>query len=79
MKRTEYVHLVIDHTKGFVNDFVHTNNVESFGAILKRGIYGIYHHISIKYLQNYVNEFCFRFNNKDNEDMFDLLLSQAVI
>ncbi len=79
LRKTEYIHLVIDHTKGFVDDFVHTNNVESFWAILKRGVYGIYHHVSVKYLQAYVNEFCFRFNNKDNEDMFDLMLSQAVI
>lgn len=42
LRKTEYIHLVIDHTKGFVEDFVHTNNVESFWAILKRGgIYGI--------------------------------------
>ena len=77
--RTEHVHLVIDHTKGFVNDFVHINNIESFWAILKRGVYGIYHHVSIKYLQNYVNEFCFRFNNRENGDMFDLVLRQAVM
>jgi len=79
LRRTEHVHLVIDHTQGFVNDFIHTNNVESFWAILKRGVYGIYHHVSVKYLQNYVNEFCFRFNNRDNGDMFDLVLSQAVL
>lgn len=79
LRKTEYVHLIIDHTKGFVDDFVHTNNVESFWAILKRGVYGIYHHVSVKYLQAYVNEFCFRFNNKDNGDMFDLMLSQAVL
>ncbi len=77
--RTEHVHLVIDHTKGFVDDFIHTNNVESFWAILKRGVYGIYHHVSVKYLQNYVNEFCFRFNNRENGDMFDLVLKQAVV
>ena len=79
LRKTKYVHLVIDHTKGFVDDFVHTNNVESFWAILKRGVYGIYHHVSIKYLQNYVNEFCFRFNNRENGDMFDLVLKQAVL
>jgi len=79
LRKTEYVHLVIDHTKGFVNDFVHTNNVESFWAILKRGIYGIYHHVSVKYLQTYVNEFCFRFNNRDSGNMFDLVLKQAII
>ncbi|NQS89895.1 transposase [Patescibacteria group bacterium] len=58
---------------------MHTNNVESFWVILKRGVYGIYHHVSVKYLQTYLNELCFRFNNKDNEDMFDLMLSQAAI
>jgi len=78
LRKTEYIHLMIDHTKGFVDDFIHTNNVESFWAILKRGIYGIYHHVSIKYLQTYVNEFCFRFNNRENGDMFDLVLRQAV-
>lgn len=79
LRKTKYIHLVIDHTKGFVDDFIHTNNVESFWAVLKRGVYGIYHHVSIKYLQNYVNEFCFRFNNRENGDTFDLVLRQAVV
>ncbi len=79
LRKTKYIHLVIDHTKGFVNDFIHTNNVESFWAILKRGVYGIYHHVSVKYLQTYVNGFCFRFNNRENRDMFDLALRQVVV
>jgi len=70
---------MVDHTKEFARDFVHTNNVESFWAIPKRGIYGIYHHVSVKYLQNYVNEFCFRFNNRDSGGMFDPVLRQVVI
>lgn len=78
LRKTEYVHLTIDHTKEFVKDFVHTNNVESFWAVLKRGIYGIYHHVSIKYLQNYVNEFCFRFNNR-NGNTFDVVLEQVEV
>jgi len=47
-------------------------------ATLKRGIYGIYHNVSSKYLQNYINEFCFRYNNRGN-NMFDLILKQAVL
>ena len=53
-----------------------TNGIESFWAILKRGILGIYHHVSVKYLQNYVNEFCFRQNNGTSS--FDKLLQQGV-
>ena len=60
LKKTNYIRLSIDHTKEYASGIIHTNNVESFWATLKRGIYGIYHHISVQYLQSYVNEFCFR-------------------
>ncbi len=63
--------------KEFVRGMIHTNNVESFWAILQRGVYGIYHHISVKYFQEYVNEFCFRYNNR-RINMFDLILKQSV-
>jgi transposase-like protein len=78
LKRTNYFHLKIDHTKGYCDGDIHTNSIESFWALLKRGIYGIYHHVSLKYLQNYVNEFCFRYNNRNN-NMFDLILKQSII
>lgn len=79
LKKTKYYRLKIDHTKAFTDGFVHTNTVESFWATLKRGIYGIYHHVSLKYLQDYVNEFTFRFNNRDNGNAFDLVLKQAIL
>ena len=41
---------------------VHTNGIESVWAVLKRGIYGVYHQVSEKHLQRYVNEFSFRLN-----------------
>jgi transposase-like protein len=78
-KDTEHLHLKLDHSQGYSNGDIYTNNIESFWAILKRGIYGIYHHVSIEYLQNYINEFCFRFNNRKNGDMFDVVLQQSVL
>ncbi len=78
LKRTNHLHFTIDHQEAFTDGFVHTNNIESFWATLKRGILGIYHHVSADYLQNYVNEFCFRYNNRKN-NMFDMVLSQAIL
>jgi len=77
LRNTKHIRLMIDHTKGYADGIIHTNNVESFWATLKRGIYGIYHHISAQYLQSYVNEFCFRYNNR-TADMFNLVLKQAI-
>jgi len=76
---TNHAHLRIDHTVEYSNGDIHTNNIESFWATLKRGIYGIYYHVSVKYLQNYINEFCFRWNNRSDSNMFDLVLSQAIL
>lgn len=58
-----YVHRSVRHSaKEFVNGMAHTNGIESFWALLKRGHYGIYHYMSVKHLHRYVNEFSFRQN-----------------
>jgi transposase-like protein len=77
--KQSYIHLRIDHTVQYVKGYVHTNSIESFWSTLQRGIYGIYHSISPKYLQLYVDEFCFRHNNRGNKDVFDLLLKRAIM
>jgi transposase-like protein len=73
-----YKHERVDHTREFAYGSIHTNSIESFWAVLKRGIVGIYHHVSTKYLQLYVNEFAFRWNNRESEDMFGLVLYKAI-
>ena len=50
--------------------FWYTNTVESYFALLKRGIMGSFHHVSKDYLPLYLNEFSFRANNRKNPDMF---------
>jgi transposase-like protein len=76
-KDSNYVHLKVDHNVMFALGDIHTNGIESFWAILKRGVYGIYHQVSPKYLQRYVDEFCFRFNNRDIDKSFTRLILQG--
>ena len=64
----QFKHTTVDHmAKKYVNGDCHTNGIESFWALFKRGYHGIYHHMSRKHLQRYVNEFTFRFNRRASE------------
>jgi len=63
----------------FVDGDIHTNTVESFWAIVKRAIYGIYHNVSLKYMQSYINEFSFRYNNRNINESFDMILKNSLI
>lgn len=47
---------------------VHTNHVENFWSVMKRGVYGIYHQISYKHLQRYCDEFSYRYNSRELND-----------
>jgi transposase len=71
-----YNHATVNHSKGeYVRGPVHTNTIESFWSLLKRGINGTYIHVSSKHLQKYLWEFEFRHNlRKTPHLMMDLLL-----
>ena len=64
-----YNHTAINHLAGeFILNGYHTNGIENYWSVLKRGIYGIYHQVSPKHLQAYCDEFSFRFNSRKMKD-----------
>ena len=77
-----YKHTVVKHGQGeYVRGVAYTNNIECFWSILKRGIFGIYHFASKKHLQDYIDEFVFRYNTRDYEtsERFVTLLSNMTV
>ena len=62
-------HGVVRHSVGeYVRGDVHTNTVESYFAILKRGVHGTFHHVSKRHLPRYCDEFDFRWNHRKTND-----------
>ena len=66
-----YNHKVVRHTKGiYVNkEGYHTNGIEGFWSHLKRGVKGIYHSVSRKWLETYCNEYAYRYNTRKITDV----------
>jgi IS1 family transposase len=66
-----FPHKFVRHsTKQYVDGVVHTQTIDSFWSLVKRGIMGSFHKVSRKYLPLYVAEFSFRYNNRHNPDIF---------
>jgi len=79
----KFAHDVIDHTKGYVSGQVHTQGIENFWSLLKRGLRGTYVAVEPFHLDRYVDEQVFRFNNRGSKEnpihdgqRFEMLLSQ---
>jgi transposase-like protein len=73
--KKEYPVGTVDHSKGqYVVGAVHTNTIEGFWSIFKRGVVGTFHKVSAKYMPLYVAEFQFRYNNRMNEDIFGAVI-----
>jgi hypothetical protein len=71
-----YPHKIIRKSGGdYVVGAIHTNTIEGFWSILKRGVVGTYHKVSRKYLPLYVAEFQFRYNNRENADIFETAIA----
>jgi transposase-like protein len=73
-------HQYINHWLGYADGEVHVNTIESAWALFKRGLVGVFHHVSAKYLQEYLDEFAFRFSyRRDRGLMFDQVLSHCAV
>jgi transposase-like protein len=82
----KYTHQIVNHLQAYVNGNVHTNGLENFWSLLKRGIGGTYVSVEPFHLFRYVDEQAFRFNNRKDADgvplkdfeRFDLAVRQIV-
>jgi transposase len=74
-----YAHRRINHSERvYVSGDVHTNTIEGFWSLVKRGIGGVYHSVSAKHLQMYLDEYTFRYNHRmDVDPMFQTFLRQV--
>ncbi|WAC06928.1 MAG: IS1595 family transposase [Thermodesulfobacteriota bacterium] len=72
------LHQVVDHTVWYVSGDAHTNTIESFWALLKRGIVGQYHKVSLRHLARYIDEFSYRWNHRKDENLFGLTLQKSL-
>lgn len=81
LKRTGYQHRRIHHAeKVYVSGDVHTNTIDGFWSLMKRGINGVYHAVSAKHLHGYLNEYTFRYNHRSKaENQFKKLLLRAAL
>jgi transposase-like protein len=66
-------HEMVDHGVGeYVRGDAHSNTAENYFSILKRGIYGVYHHVSEAHLHRYLSEFDFRYSNREGRGVDDI-------
>ncbi|HEY2234627.1 MAG TPA: IS1595 family transposase [Candidatus Angelobacter sp.] len=80
----EFTHEIVNHAETYVNGKIHTNGIENFWALLKRGLSGTYVAVEPFHLFRYLDEQSFRYNNRGNKDKpvndgerFEMLLSQV--
>jgi transposase-like protein len=74
-----FAHMTVNHSRGYVNGYAHTNTIDGFWSLVKRGIKGVYYQVGLPYLQSYLNEYAFRYNRrKVMRPMFSLLAERTV-
>ena len=74
-------HKKVSHEQGeeYVNGNTHTNTMEGFWTLFKRGFTGQYHQLKSRYMNLYLDEFCFRYNNRKNDNVFFDVFQKGVL
>ena len=80
LTRRGFEHQIVVHSnKEWVRGDVHTQGIDGFWSLLKRGIIGSFHQVSIKHLDRYIAEFQFRFNSREDQQIFAAVILGLVI
>ena len=79
LNRLGYAHATVEHrAKRYVSGRAHTNNLEGIWSNIKRGMDGVHHYVSSKYMQDYLDSYIYRYNHKsDVQPMFCQLSEKA--
>jgi ISXO2-like transposase domain len=72
-------HYAVNHKAHYVMGDTHTNTIEGFWALVKRSWYGQHHHYSTKWAAHYISEVTFKYNNRNNAEVFNGLLRHMVV
>jgi transposase-like protein len=77
----KFYHVTVNHSLGqfSAGNGIHTNNIENFWSLIKRQFMGTHHHYSVKHMQGYIDEMCFRQGHRKDDGAFDILLEQCVL
>ena len=74
-----YDHSTVNHSHlEYVRGLTHTNTIENFWSLFKRGLIGSFHKVSEKHLDRYLNEFTYRFNARKEPDIFEMTLGNLL-
>ena len=75
LNHSEFAHKAVNHSETYVRGNVHVNGIETVWSLFKRGIAGAFHHVSAKYLPLYLDEFAFRLNHRNHDNLLDAVLT----
>ncbi len=72
-------HVVINHSRQYVDGYKHTNTIEGFWSLLKRAWFGSHHRYTLRHADAYIQEACFKYNTRSQPDLFSAFIKRAAL